>query len=307
MGSFEEKIMKKFGHIFEFVGYDHQHTGRKIIPPLFTLKGIIVIFEQKNRIPYLLIFGLLGWVGMAGSWDKVWASGFSDIVAQVKPSIVAVGTTDPMPGTPPTFLGTGFVVGDGNYVVTAAHVTSLPLDYETKQTLAVYSGSARHLRTTVAEISASDPVHDLVLLHAAGLNLKPLHMGDSTRLREGDALAFTGFPLGYVLGFYPVTHRATLSALTPIVMPMAHSTDLTGRAIRQMPTPYLVFQLDATAYPGNSGSPLYEAQTGQVIGLLNLVMVKSTKESLISDPSGIAYAIPGEYIVQLLRSAGINP
>jgi S1-C subfamily serine protease len=186
-------------------------------------------------------------------------------------------------------------------------VTSLPLDYERKQTLAVYSGDARHLRTTVAEISASDSEHDLVLLHVEGLNLKPLRLGDSTRIREGDALAFTGFPLGYVLGFYPVTHRATLSALTPIVMPMAHSTELTGRAIRQMPTPYLVFQLDATAYPGNSGSPLYEAATGRVIGLLNLVMVKSTKESLLSDPSGIAYAIPGEYIVQLLRSAGINP
>ncbi len=306
MGSFEEKIMKKFGHIFEFVGYYHQRIKKNYTPP-FTLKGIIVISEQKAWVRYLLIFGLLGWAGLAGPWGRGWASGFSDIVAQVKPSIVAVGTTNPMPGTPPSFLGTGFVVGDGNYVVTAAHVTSLPLDYETRQTLAVYSGNARHLRTTVAEISASDPEHDLVLLHAQGLNLKPLLLGDSTRIREGDALAFTGFPLGYVLGFYPVTHRATLSALTPIVMPAAHSTELTGRAIRQMPTPYLVFQLDATAYPGNSGSPLYEAATGRVIGLLNLVMVKSTKESLLTDPSGIAYAIPGEYIVQLLRSAGINP
>ena len=279
----------------------------KKLYPLLIPKGTIVISEQKDQVRTLLIFGFLCWVGMAGSWGRVWASGFSDIVAQVKPSIVAVGTTDPVPGTPPNFLGTGFVVGDGNYVVTAAHVTSLPLDYERKQTLAVYSGNARHLRTTVAEISASDSEHDLVLLHAEGLNLKPLRLGDSTRLREGDALAFTGFPLGYVLGFYPVTHRATLSALTPIVMPMAHSTELTGRAIRQMPTPYLVFQLDATAYPGNSGSPLYEAATGRVIGLLNLVMVKSTKESLLSDPSGIAYAIPGEYIAQLLRSAGINP
>ena len=61
-----------------------------------------------------------------------------------------------------------------------------------------------------------------------------------------------------------------------------------------------MYQLDATAYPGNSGSPLYDPETGVVIGVLNMVFVKSTKENVLSDPSGISYAIPVEYLQRLL-------
>ena len=52
-----------------------------------------------------------------------------------------------------------------------------------------------------------------------------------------------------------------------------------------------IFQLDATAYPGQSGSPLYDGASGEVVGIINMVLVKSTKESALSQPSGISYAI----------------
>jgi len=58
--------------------------------------------------------------------------------------------------------------------------------------------------------------------------------------------------------------------------------------------------LDATAYPGNSGSPLYEEQTGKVIGVINSVFVKGTKETAIENPSGIIYVIPSQYVRALL-------
>jgi len=64
--------------------------------------------------------------------------------------------------------------------------------------------------------------------------------------------------------------------------------------------PFRVYQLDATAYPGNSGSPLYDPETGEVLGVMNMVFVKSTKENVLSDPSGISYAIPVEYLQRLL-------
>jgi S1-C subfamily serine protease len=60
------------------------------------------------------------------------------------------------------------------------------------------------------------------------------------------------------------------------------------------------FQLDATAYPGNSGSPVFELSTGTVIGVINSVLVKETRETMLSTPSGITYAIPAEYIRPLL-------
>ena len=36
-----------------------------------------------------------------------------------------------------------------------------------------------------------------------------------------------------------------------------------------------VYQLDATAYPGNSGSPLLDADSGKVLGVINSVFVKA--------------------------------
>ena len=69
--------------------------------------------------------------------------------------------------------------------------------------------------------------------------------------------------------------------------------------------PYEVLQLDAIAYPGNSGSPLYEPYTGRVVGVVNKVFVQESKETLLEKPSGITYAIPVEHVQALLRQ--VNP
>lgn len=235
------------------------------------------------------------------------AATLSDTVQAIKPSIVAVGTLQQDRAPPAKFIGTGFVVGDGSYVITNAHVLPPPLDTENHEVLAVFSGEGERAKAHTATAVSIDPKHDLALLKIGGPPLPALHFGNDKAVREGDPLAFTGFPIGMVLGLYPVTHRATLSAITPIVIPAAHASDLNVKAIRQLMTPFSVFQLDATAYPGNSGSPLYEPENGRVVGVLNMVFVKDTKEHVLSEPSGIAYAIPGEYIASLIREAGQVP
>ena len=58
---------------------------------------------------------------------------------------------------------------------------------------------------------------------------------------------------------------------------------------------------DGTAYPGNSGSPVYDPETGDVIGIINMVLVKGTKESALSQPSGITYAVPSRHLQSLLE------
>ena len=63
----------------------------------------------------------------------------------------------------------------------------------------------------------------------------------------------------------------------------------------------MVLQLDATAYPGNSGGPLLDADTGQVLGILNMVLVKASRESALSQPTGISYAIPVEHLRALIE------
>lgn len=66
---------------------------------------------------------------------------------------------------------------------------------------------------------------------------------------------------------------------------------------------FSIFQLDATAYPGNSGSPVFDAGSGEVIGITNMVFIKGSKEAAVSQPSGITYAIPENYLKDLLLKA----
>ncbi len=123
-------------------------------------------------------------------------------------------------------------------------------------------------------------------------------------MREGETYLFTGFPIGAVLGLYPVTHRTMIAALTPIAIPASTAARLDAGAIRQLAAgAYPVFQLDGTAYPGNSGSPVYDAASGEVIGIVNSVLVRSTKESALSAPSGITYAIPVSNLRPLLEAS----
>lgn len=235
------------------------------------------------------------------------AASLADTVVLLKRSIVAVGTLEGDRAPPVKFLGTGFAVADGTYVITNAHVVPPLLDIENNEKLVVFSGKGDEAEARVARKVLIDPDHDLALLKVEGPSIPALHFGDSSTMREGDPLAFTGFPIGVVLGYYPVTHRATLSAITPIVIPALHASQLTAKSIKRLRTPFMVFQLDATAYPGNSGSPLYEPDSGKVVGIVNMVFVKNTKEHVLDEPSGIAYAIPGAYIVRLIRDAGLVP
>ena len=116
----------------------------------------------------------------------------------------------------------------------------------------------------------------------------------------GTEIGFTGFPITNVLGLYPATHRGIISAITPIATPADNSTQLQAAALKRLQQPYMVYQLDATAYPGNSGSPLYNVETAEVIGIINKVFVKSTKEAVLKDPSAITYAIPVQFLLPLL-------
>ena len=153
-----------------------------------------------------------------------------------------------------------------------------------------------------AELLAIDNAHDLALLKISGDPLPALKLGDSTGVREGQTLAFTGFPIGMVLGFHPATHRGMVAAITPVALPGITAKQLTAQTISRLRNSvYRVFQLDGTAYPGNSGSPLYDPADGTVYGIINAVFVQGTREAAISRPSGITYAIPSQHIRELLK------
>ena len=143
---------------------------------------------------------------------------------------------------------------------------------------------------------------DLALLKVPGSALVALKIVPSEGVKEGQQVLFTGFPIGTVLGLFPATHRGMVSAITPIAIPQARAGQLDAVTIKRLASgAFPVFQLDATAYPGNSGSPVYDPESGDVIGIINMVFVKSTKESVLTQPSGITYAVPSNHLLELLR------
>jgi S1-C subfamily serine protease len=227
----------------------------------------------------------------------------ADTLLNVKPAVVGVGTYNPTGRPPANLKGTGFAVLDGTYVVSCAHIFAAPLNTEKNESFAVFIGRDRRVNVRSAQMVAIDKAHDLALLKVAGAPLPTLKLGDSTQAREGWQLYFTGYPIGSVLGLNPSTHRAGLAAIIPIYTPVASAAQLNIRALRQANDQFEVFELDAVAYPGNSGSPVWNPDTGEVLGVVNSVYVKGSKDAALSAPSGISYAIPAKYVRAMLDQA----
>jgi len=224
-------------------------------------------------------------------------------IGRVKASIVAIGTYETTRTPAFRFLGTGFVVGDGTFVATNAHVLPGAVDGSRLELLGIlHSGTGNQAKFREAKTVAVDPGSDLAVLRIGGDALPALKLRDSDSVTEGQAILLTGFPIGAVLGPYPATHRGMVSAITPIAIPQARSADLNPQVIRRLASgSFQVFQLDATAYPGSSGSPIYDPASAEVLGIVNMVFVKSTKETTLSQPSGITYAIPANHLRDLLQ------
>ncbi len=254
------------------------------------------------RTVLLVVFGCAG-------ASQGWANDFSAVISQIKPSVVAIANYQPLRQPPLSFIGTGFVVADGRHLITNAHNIPDFLDPVKKESLAIVipgntPDDAKSVR--MATLVAQDKDHDVAILKFSDGPLPALLIGDSRSVKEGQEYLLTGFPIGNILGYHAVTHRAMVSAITPVVQPVDNAKQLNPRLIKRMMTEYNVFQLDAIAYPGNSGSPVYDPNTGEVIGVLNSVFVKDTKESVLERPSGISYAIPALYMRELMLKAGLD-
>jgi len=230
----------------------------------------------------------------------------ADTVEKIKPSIVGIGVHTPT-GRPQNVLsGSGFIIGNGQYVVTNHHVLPDELNDSLLQKMAVFVGSGQAAVIRKAEIIAISKQHDLAILKLHGAALPAMKLASDKFIREGSSIAFTGFPIGSVLGLYPVTHRGIIASVTPTITPVADSRQISISMLKQLRDPYLVYQLDATAYPGNSGSAMYNQKTGDVLGIINKVFVQESKETVIEKPSGITYAIPVKYLKELLDQNNIE-
>ena len=223
----------------------------------------------------------------------------ADTIARVKPSIVAVGTFQRTRSPPFLFRGTGFAVGDGTLIATAAHVVAENLQAENRETMMILHQVPGATEPQGREVKAIavDKVHD-----SRSCGSRSAIAGAVPRSSHpGQGAAFTGVPLGTALASTCDAsghRRALVPAAAGPTLP------LDGRVIQGLKSgPFVLFQLDATAYPGHSGSPLYDGDTGEVIGIVNMGFVKGTKDAAVGQPSGISFGVPVQYLHDLIRSS----
>lgn len=226
-----------------------------------------------------------------------------ELIAAVKPSVVAIGTHEDTRRPSDVILGTGFAVGDGGHILTALHVVrGAPAG-----SLSIYVGTGDNAEIFRVKQVAADADNDMALLKIEGRKLPALRLFLGKPLSEGEEVAFTGYPVGAVYGLYPATHRGIVSAVTPIARAQVRPGDLTPDMIKALDKKIMAYQLDATSFPGNSGGPMVDPADGAVVGVINSTYVQETKDSVADRPSGITFAMPIQPAIDMLKKAGLEP
>ena len=230
-------------------------------------------------------------------------AGLPEAIQRVKPSVVAVGTYQKTRSPAFIFRGTGFVVDDGTLVATNAHVVPDALKGASGETLMVlvHAPGTRGPEPRVAKAIALDKEHDLALLRISGTPLPAMMFGDSNAVHDGQSIAFTGFPIGQVLGFHAITHRGIVASLTPVALPAANVNQLDAKQVGRLRSePVTLFQLDATVFAGHSGSPVFDENTGAVVGIINMGFLRGIKDPAVGQFGRISFAVPARFLQELI-------
>lgn len=197
----------------------------------------------------------------------------SELYKRVSPGVVFVQAGQ-------TGTGSGFVYGDEGHIVTNDHVVEGSTQFQV-----VIGGNPDPIP---ARLMGQDPSSDLAVLKvdpgAVKGGLKPLELGDSTKLEPGDQAIAIGSPFGL---------EGTVT--TGIISSLGRTID--------SPNCYPIadaVQTDAAINPGNSGGPLLDGN-GRVIG------VNSQIRSGSGSNSGVGFAVPVstvKFVVPLIKNGG---
>lgn len=184
------------------------------------------------------------------------------VVDKVKDSVFSIVTTRItadllLRPIPVKGIGSGFAVDERGFIITNNHVV------EGAEVVEVYSHRGEKYK---ALIVSRDPTVDLALLKVPNVKLKPIPLGDSSKVRVGELVLAIGSPLG--LPGPSVTLGIVSSIGRNIVGEDVILEDL--------------IQTDAAINPGNSGGPLLNI-SGEVIGVTT---------AMIPYAQGIGFAIP---------------
>ncbi len=161
-------------------------------------------------------------------------------------------------------FGSGVVVESGSWgtrVLTASHVVTGGRDIE------VTIGDGPHAAAHVVAKTGADPDTDadVAIVEVPLKNQKPARLGSSTNVEPGTPIGLLGYPIPDV--FEDLSTRPTVSLYAGRVSSVRRST----------------LEISITLVGGESGGPVFDATTGDVIGLAN---------SSFDDERSIGFATP---------------
>jgi serine protease Do len=262
--------------------------------------------SKKETVGFFLL-GLSGFFGFSGTaaWGATAAprtanvleavsGSFEQIVEDVNPSVVQIfvngyaaerGTSGVLTKQQGTASGT--ILDADGLIVTNAHV----VDRATRIQVLIPAPATGEMGGPAlpvadgarldAQVVGIDTETDLAVLRVAAHGLKPLVLGDSTGLRQGQLVLAFGSPLG--LG-----NTVTMGVVSTVARQLAADD-----------VPWYV-QTDAPINPGNSGGPLVDTG-GHVVGINTLILTQG------GGSEGVGLAIPSNtvrYITDQLRKNG---
>lgn len=224
---------------------------------------------------------------------------FSDLVAQVTPSVARVNVTKKVseqdlaqaqaaellrqflgnrvdiPDAPQsaieTAYGTGFFVTKDGYMITNNHVI------EGADKITVTLNDRRELD---AKLVGTDERSDVAVLKIAGNNFPALPIGDSNALKVGEPVLAIGSPFGF-----------DYSASAGIVSAKSRNFS------RDNTIPFI--QTDVALNPGNSGGPLFN-RAGEVVGINSRIF------SGTGGYMGLSFSIPIDAAMDIYQQIRTN-
>ena len=230
-------------------------------------------------------------------------------VASLGGSVVGIGSYHRRDRPSIRYLGSGFVVHDGSMIATNQHVVAALRKDNREPSLRVFFPNSPTRRGYPAAVLREDKLHDVALLTFEGPPGPAVSLAPDAAPRQGQSVGVLGYPIGLKLGLVPAAHRGVVAAVVPAVLPLPTGARMTPQLREAIENPYNLYQLDMVVYPGNSGSPLFDAYTADVIGIINKTLAGKTREHLLEKPTGIGYAVPVRWIHRLIatQSSASNP
>lgn len=181
-------------------------------------------------------------------------------------------------------IGTGFFVRS-DLIATNHHVIEGSI-----------GGTARLVGTkmsyAIVGYTAVDPDRDLAILKVRAFGVKPLPLGNSEEVKQGE----TVYPVGNPRGLVNVISNGKISSIQWVesIRGLLNNRSELVSDVRQKDTPHKLLMMTAPISKGNSGGPVLNSK-GEVLGI-----------SVGGDTVGqnLNFAVPVSYLITLLKRTG---